>query len=71
MESAVVIDGAIHCKLVVEPRFEIEENLFDLDENEYFLLLAAGSSLKRMYLNIHINTHVLARNNKYTSTYTY
>lgn len=50
MESAVVIDGAIHCKLVVEPRFEIEENSYDLDENEYFVLLAAGSSLKRKYL---------------------
>lgn len=46
LESAAIIDGAIYCRVVVDPILKIEENTYDLDQNEYFVLLAAGSSLK-------------------------
>lgn len=50
LENALVVDGAIYCKIVVDPILRVEENTFNLDDDEYFVLLAAGSSLKRMHL---------------------
>lgn len=46
LESASIIDGAIYCKIVVDPILKIEDNTYDLDNNNYFVLLAAGASLK-------------------------
>jgi len=49
LERAAFIDGTIHCKMVVDSVLKIEENTYDLDRNDYFVLLAAGSSLKSTY----------------------
>lgn len=47
LESAAIIDNAVYCKVAVDPMLRVEDNTYDLDEDEYFILLAAGSSLKR------------------------
>lgn len=44
--SAAFIDGAIYCKVIVDPVFKVADKTFDLDKDEYFVLLAAGASLK-------------------------
>lgn len=49
LESAAIIDGAIYCKVLVDSIIQMEDTEYDLKRNEYFVLLAAGSSLKRAY----------------------
>lgn len=44
--SAAFTDGAIYCKVIVDPVFKVADSTFDLDKDEYFVLLAAGASLK-------------------------
>jgi len=46
LDSASIIDGAIYCKVVVDPILKVEDSTYDLDNNDYFVLLAAGASLK-------------------------
>jgi len=46
LDSASIIDGAIYCKVVVDPVLKVEDSTYDLDNNDYFVLLAAGASLK-------------------------
>jgi len=46
LESASIIDGAIYCKVVVDPVLKVEDSTYDLDNSDYFVLLAAGASLK-------------------------
>jgi len=61
LESTAVIDDAIYCEVTVDPVLKIEENTYDLDRNDYFFLLAAGTSLKSMHSRIKyytINTNV-------------
>lgn len=53
LESASIIDGAIYCKIVVDPVLKIEDNTYDLDNNDYFVLLAAGASLKTFSVGYH------------------
>lgn len=50
LERATFVDGAIHCKILVDPVLKIEDTTYDLDANDYFVLLAAGSSLKSTYI---------------------
>lgn len=50
LESAAIIDNAIYCKVTVDPILKVDENTYNLDSDEYFVLLAAGSSLKRKYI---------------------
>jgi hypothetical protein len=49
LESAAYVDNAIYCKVVVDSVFKVEDNVYNLDDDDYFVLLAAGSSLKRTY----------------------
>lgn len=49
LESAAIVDGAIYCKVLVDPVIQIDDNIYNLNTDEYFILLAAGSSLKREY----------------------
>lgn len=51
LDNAAIIDNAIYCKVMVDPIVKIEDNTYDLDSDEYFVLLAAGSSLKRKKIN--------------------
>ncbi|VVC24734.1 Hypothetical protein CINCED_3A009275 [Cinara cedri] len=51
--SAAFIDGAIYCKVIVDPVFKVDEKTFDLDKDEYFVLLAAGASLKAFSVGYH------------------
>lgn len=50
-------DGVIYCKIMREPRSNVYGNTFDLINNKYHLLVASGSSLKRMY-SILISTSI-------------
>lgn len=47
------IDGSIYCKFTRDPIHRIEGTLFDMTKNQYFLLLAAGSSLKENSVGFH------------------
>lgn len=40
------VDGSIYCKFTRDPVHRVEGQQFDLNKEQYFLLLAAGSSLK-------------------------
>uniref|UniRef100_A0A2H8TDL1 Putative ferric-chelate reductase 1 n=1 Tax=Melanaphis sacchari TaxID=742174 RepID=A0A2H8TDL1_9HEMI len=53
LDSASIIDGAIYCKIVVDSVFKVEDNTYDLDNNDYFVLLAAGASLKTFSVGYH------------------
>lgn len=46
LESASFVDGAIYCKVVVDPILKWEDHTYDLDNSDYFVLLAAGATLK-------------------------
>lgn len=46
------IDGDIDCKVSAEVISEVENVKFDFEKNPYYLLLAAGKSLKGEYVNI-------------------
>lgn len=45
MIKGLYTDGAIYCKLRVEPVTFVSDRRFDLNNQQYFLLLAAGSGL--------------------------
>lgn len=53
LETTAVIDDAIYCEVTVDPVLKIENNTYDLDRNDYFFLLAAGSSLKNFSVGFH------------------
>lgn len=46
LERAVVVDDAIYCEVTLDHVLKIEENTYDLDRDDYYFLLAAGTSLK-------------------------
>lgn len=48
--DASYVDGVIYCRIMREPRTTVLGNNFDLINNKYHLLVAAGSSLKRKIL---------------------
>jgi len=53
LDRTTVIGDAIYCEVTVDPVLKIEKNTYDLDRDDYFFLLAAGSSLKSTrYLRI-------------------
>lgn len=61
--SSVVADGVIYCKIRIESVTYVQNKKFDLNNNEYYLLLAAGREAGKIfqennqYLNlIHIDT---------------
>ncbi|KAL1114933.1 hypothetical protein AAG570_007756, partial [Ranatra chinensis] len=45
-------DNLLYCKVNQEPYFTMEDNDFDLEKKSYYLLLAAGKSLKLLLLYI-------------------
>uniref|UniRef100_A0A8D8VZI0 Ferric-chelate reductase 1 homolog n=1 Tax=Cacopsylla melanoneura TaxID=428564 RepID=A0A8D8VZI0_9HEMI len=47
------VDGSIYCKFTRDPVHRIEGSLFDMAKDEYYLLLAAGSSLKENSVGYH------------------
>ncbi|XP_025420155.1 putative ferric-chelate reductase 1 homolog [Sipha flava] len=53
LESAAYVDNAIYCKVVVDSVFKVEDNVYNLDDDDYFVLLAAGSSLKPFSVDYH------------------
>lgn len=44
--NSTYIDGTIYCNVLREPVTRVEGVNFDLMRNKYFLLIAAGTSLK-------------------------
>ncbi|XP_050442083.1 putative ferric-chelate reductase 1 homolog isoform X2 [Adelges cooleyi] len=53
LDSAAIIDGAIYCKISIDPMIKFEEKSYDLDRDEHFVLLAAGSALKPFSVGYH------------------
>lgn len=49
MMNSSFIDGTIYCKFSRDVNTVIENEIFDLSNDKYFLLLAAGNSLKGKY----------------------
>ncbi|XP_017300331.1 putative ferric-chelate reductase 1 homolog [Diaphorina citri] len=47
------VDGSIYCKFTRDPVHRIEGTLFDMAKDQYFLLLASGSSLKDNSVGFH------------------
>ncbi|XP_050523392.1 putative ferric-chelate reductase 1 homolog [Daktulosphaira vitifoliae] len=53
LDSAAIVDGAIYCKVSLDSLIKIEDRTYDLDREEYFVLLASGSSLKPFSVGYH------------------
>ncbi|XP_046809531.1 putative ferric-chelate reductase 1 homolog isoform X1 [Lucilia cuprina] len=52
VESSVV-NGVIYCKVERDPVTKVGNRIFDLENNKYYLLLAAGSGLKENGVGYH------------------
>lgn len=43
--NGLYADGTVYCKIRLEPVTYVQNKKFDLNNNEYFLLLAAGKEV--------------------------
>lgn len=51
VESSVV-NGVIYCKVERDPLTQVGNQIFDLVNNKYYLLLASGTGLKGTFGNV-------------------
>ncbi|CAH1392643.1 unnamed protein product [Nezara viridula] len=60
MLNSTFIDGTIYCKFSRDVNTVIENEIFDLSNDKYFILLAAGSSIKDGAIGFHDNFYVVS-----------